>query len=90
MSDFIGWIVLGLIAGGLGKLLMPGHQNSGCLLTTILGVAGAFLGGFLSNYLPFFHHTKNEGIIPSIPSIISASIGAFILLFIFSMLKKKP
>jgi len=43
----ISWIVFGLIAGVIAKLLMPGRDPGGCIITMLLGVAGAFVGGFL-------------------------------------------
>lgn len=50
MSIFA-WIILGLIAGALAKLIMPGNQSNNWLLTIVLGVAGAILGGFVSTLL---------------------------------------
>ena len=43
----LSWIVFGLIAGIIAKLLMPGRDPGGCVITMLLGVAGAFVGGFL-------------------------------------------
>jgi uncharacterized membrane protein YeaQ/YmgE (transglycosylase-associated protein family) len=43
----LSWIVFGLIAGIIAKLLMPGRDPGGCIITMLLGVAGAFVGGFL-------------------------------------------
>ena len=43
----LSWIVFGLIAGIIAKLLMPGRDPGGCIITVLLGVAGAFVGGFL-------------------------------------------
>ncbi|WP_404311235.1 GlsB/YeaQ/YmgE family stress response membrane protein [Agrococcus terreus] len=47
----IGWIVLGLIAGAIAKLILPGKQGGGWIVTLILGVVGALLGGFLGSVL---------------------------------------
>lgn len=47
----IGWIVLGLIAGAIAKLILPGRQGGGWIVTLILGVVGALLGGFLGSVL---------------------------------------
>lgn len=47
----LGWIVLGLIAGAIAKLILPGRQGGGWLITIILGIVGAILGGFLGNLL---------------------------------------
>lgn len=41
----VSWIVLGLIAGAIAKLLMPGKDPGGCIITILLGIAGAFVGG---------------------------------------------
>ncbi len=43
----ISWIVFGLIAGVIARLLMPGRDPGGCIITMLLGVAGAFVGGFI-------------------------------------------
>ena len=47
----LGWIVLGLIAGAIAKLILPGRQGGGWLITILLGIVGAILGGFLGNLL---------------------------------------
>lgn len=45
----LGWIVLGLLAGAIAKLIMPGKQGGGIIVTLILGVVGALLGGFIGS-----------------------------------------
>jgi len=45
----LAWIVLGLIAGAIAKLILPGRQGGGWIVTLILGVVGAFVGGFIGN-----------------------------------------
>ena len=47
----IGWIVLGLFAGALAKLLLPGDDPGGMIVTTLIGIAGALLGGFIASAL---------------------------------------
>ena len=47
----IGWIVLGLLAGAIAKLILPGKQAGGWIITLILGIVGALLGGFLGSVL---------------------------------------
>ena len=49
----IGWIVLGLLAGLLAKAIMPGDERGGFIVTTLLGIGGALLGGFLATALGF-------------------------------------
>jgi uncharacterized membrane protein YeaQ/YmgE (transglycosylase-associated protein family) len=49
LMGIIGWIVLGLIVGAIAKLIMPGRDPGGILVTLLLGVVGAFVGGFIGN-----------------------------------------
>lgn len=78
----IAWIVLGLVAGGIAKLLMPGRDPGGCILTIIIGVVGALIGGFLSTALGY-------GGISGLDwrSLVISVIGAFVLLAIWRMLR---
>ena len=70
------WIVLGLIAGGLAKLLMPGRDPGGIIVTALLGIVGALVGGFLWNLI-----TGNNSYGDfDIGGILIAIIGAIILL----------
>ena len=81
--------MLGLIAGGLAKLLLPGNQKDGCLMTIVLGIAGAVLGGWLGHFLTFLPDNKPYGMIPSLGSIITGTLGAFLLLLIFNKSRKE-
>jgi uncharacterized membrane protein YeaQ/YmgE (transglycosylase-associated protein family) len=76
----IAWIVVGLIAGALAKLVMPGDDPGGIIVTIILGIVGAFVGGFVMNLLGF---GRVSGF--NLYSIVVAAIGAFILLAIYRM-----
>ncbi len=72
----IAWILLGLAAGALAKALMPGDDPGGILVTILLGIAGAFIGGFLWNLL-----TGAEGYGDlDIGGILVAMFGAILLL----------
>jgi uncharacterized membrane protein YeaQ/YmgE (transglycosylase-associated protein family) len=72
------WIIVGLIAGALGKLIMPGDDPGGIIVTIIIGIVGAFLGGFVFNLL------GSSGVTGfNIWSIIVATVGAIILLAIY-------
>ena len=75
----ISWIILGLIGGALAKWLMAGKDGGGWIATMLLGIAGAFVGGFLGGILGFGGAT---GV--NIGSIITATLGAFILLFVYN------
>ncbi len=75
----ISWIILGLIAGALAKWIMPGKDGGGWIATMLLGIAGAFVGGFLGSFLGF---GGADGV--NVGSIITATLGAFILLFLYN------
>jgi uncharacterized membrane protein YeaQ/YmgE (transglycosylase-associated protein family) len=79
----LSWIVLGLIAGALAKWIMPGKDGGGLIITMLLGIAGAFVGGWLGS---FFGLGTTEGL--SIGSLLTATAGAFVLLFIYRQIKK--
>lgn len=80
----ISWIVLGLVAGALAKWLMPGPDGGGWLLTMGLGIAGAFVGGFLGEKLGIGGSVSGV----NIASIVTATAGAFVLLFAYKVIKK--
>ncbi|MGQ1837244.1 GlsB/YeaQ/YmgE family stress response membrane protein [Kocuria turfanensis] len=75
----ISWIVLGLIAGALAKLIMPGNQGGGIIVTIVLGIIGALLGGFLGSLIGI---GSLESVF-DIGTIITAVVGALIVLFIY-------
>jgi len=79
----LAWIVLGLLAGGLAKWLMPGPDPGGCIVTIIIGVVGALLGGFLSTALGFGGLTGQL----DWRSLIIATIGSIVLLLIWRLLR---
>lgn len=79
-------IVFGFIIGVIARFLMPGPQPMGIIMTTLLGVAGSFLGG----YLGYLLHGGEDGITePSPAGWIGSIIGAAILLFAYGLLTKK-
>ena len=75
----IGWIIIGGLAGGIAKLLMPGKDPGGCIITILLGIAGALLAKFLGQILGLYQPGQNAG-------FIAAIVGAFIILFIYRMI----
>jgi uncharacterized membrane protein YeaQ/YmgE (transglycosylase-associated protein family) len=74
--EFIAMLVLGLIAGALAKLIMPGRDGGGILVTMLLGIAGSLLGGFLFNLIGIGDGETWAGLIGSV-------IGAIVILAIY-------
>ena len=78
------WILLGLVAGILAKLIMPGKDPGGMIITIVIGIAGAFVGGFVSSLLGFGSVTGFD-----FRSIIVAVAGAILLLLVYRLIKKE-
>lgn len=77
--SIIAWILLGLIAGALAKMLMPGRDPGGILITMLIGIAGAILGGFIWNVL-----SGNDSYGDfDIGGILIAIVGSIILLWAY-------
>jgi uncharacterized membrane protein YeaQ/YmgE (transglycosylase-associated protein family) len=74
----LGWIVFGLIVGAVAKLLMPGRDPGGIIVTMVLGIVGALLGGFIGRALGMY--SANEG-----AGFIMALIGAVVVLAIYRL-----
>jgi uncharacterized membrane protein YeaQ/YmgE (transglycosylase-associated protein family) len=75
-------LIIGIIAGALAKLLMPGKQGGGVIVTMLLGVAGAFLAGFMGQALGWYH-SPGEG-----PGIVASTLGALVVLFVYGLLRR--
>ncbi|HEY7441263.1 MAG TPA: GlsB/YeaQ/YmgE family stress response membrane protein [Vicinamibacterales bacterium] len=76
MLGILGWIVFGLIVGALAKLVMPGNDPGGIIVTILLGIAGALVGGFLGRLLGWYGPGEPAG-------FIMATLGAVLLLFVY-------
>jgi uncharacterized membrane protein YeaQ/YmgE (transglycosylase-associated protein family) len=74
----LGWIVFGLIVGALAKFLMPGRDGGGILVTTLLGIVGALVGGFLGRALGLYRVDEPVG-------FLGALLGAVLVLAVFRM-----
>jgi uncharacterized membrane protein YeaQ/YmgE (transglycosylase-associated protein family) len=81
MFGVIGWIVFGLVVGIIAKLLMPGKDPGGFIITVLLGIAGAVLGGFIGRALGFYGPGEAAGFVMSL-------LGAVILLFAYNRLRR--
>lgn len=80
---FISWIIFGLIAGAIAKMIMPGRDPGGWIITIILGIAGASVGGWLGTRLGF---GTVDGF--NVGSLGVAIVGALVLLAAYRFLKK--
>lgn len=74
----LGWIVIGGIAGGIAKLLMPGRDPGGCIITVLLGVVGALVAGWLGQQIGWYKEGDGAG-------FLAAIVGAFLLLFVYRL-----
>jgi uncharacterized membrane protein YeaQ/YmgE (transglycosylase-associated protein family) len=81
LGFILGLIVVGLIAGALARLLVPGRDPMGIGATIILGIVGSFVGGFLADVL-FRNDAEDIGLSPA--GIIGSVIGAIIVLLIYN------
>lgn len=73
------WIVIGGLAGAIAKLLIPGRDPGGCIITVLLGIAGALLAGFLGQQVGWYKPGQGAG-------FLAAVIGAFILLLLYRLI----
>ena len=78
----LGWILFGLVIGALAKLVMPGRDPGGIIVTMLLGIAGAVLGGFIGRVLGFYREGEAAGWIMSF-------VGAVVLLGIYRMVMRR-
>lgn len=75
----LGWILFGLVIGALAKLVMPGRDPGGIIVTILLGIVGALLGGFLGRALGLYQPGEPAG-------FVGALIGAIVVLLIYRMM----
>jgi uncharacterized membrane protein YeaQ/YmgE (transglycosylase-associated protein family) len=78
----LGWILFGLIVGAVAKLLMPGRDPGGIIVTMLLGVAGALLGGFLGQAMGLYREGEAAGFLMSL-------VGAVVLLALYRVMMRR-
>jgi uncharacterized membrane protein YeaQ/YmgE (transglycosylase-associated protein family) len=78
MLGIVGWIIFGLVVGAVAKLLMPGKDPGGIIVTILLGIVGAVVGGYLGRAMGLYGPDEPAGIIVSI-------LGAILLLAVYRM-----
>ena len=84
MADYgwLGWILIGLIAGAIAKAIMPGRDPGGCLVTILLGIAGAVVAGFLGRALGWYEIGEGAG-------FLAAIVGAVLILFVYRLFNRR-
>lgn len=83
MVGIVGWILFGLVVGAIAKLVMPGRDPGGIIVTMLLGIVGAVLGGFIGRSLGFYGPQQAAGWLMSIA-------GAIVVLMIYRLLVRRP
>jgi uncharacterized membrane protein YeaQ/YmgE (transglycosylase-associated protein family) len=76
--SWLTWIVIGLVAGAIAKAITPGRDPGGCIVTIIVGVAGAVLAGFLGQQLGWYEPGEGAG-------FLAAIVGAVVILFVYRL-----
>lgn len=82
MMGFLAMIVLGLIVGAIAKFVMPGDDPGGIIVTILLGIVGALVGGFLGRAMGLYHAGEPAGLVMSV-------VGAMVLLFGYRMITRR-
>lgn len=78
----LSWILFGLVVGVIAKLLMPGRDPGGFIVTILLGIAGALVGGFVGRAMGFYEGNEGAGWLMSI-------LGAIVLLALYRMMTRR-
>ena len=86
VTDIISWIIVGVIAGAIAKVIMPGKDPGGCAVTMLLGIGGAVLAGFLAHALHLTSETKKVGDTGFFSKLGFGIVGALIILAVYRMI----
>ncbi len=81
MFHLLGTLIIGLIVGALAKMIMPGKDGGGILMTMLLGIAGSVVGGFIGRSLGFYYAGESAGFLMSV-------VGALVVLWIYRQFNK--
>jgi uncharacterized membrane protein YeaQ/YmgE (transglycosylase-associated protein family) len=81
MTGILSWIIFGLIAGAIAKFLTPGRDPGGCIITMIIGIVGALLGGWIATALGYGGISGFD-----VRSFVIAILGSILLLFIWRLI----
>jgi uncharacterized membrane protein YeaQ/YmgE (transglycosylase-associated protein family) len=88
LADIISWVVVGLIAGALAKLLMPGRDPGGIIITIVIGIIGAVLAGFLAHVLRLADETQGFALNDRgfLTKVVFGIIGAILILVVYRLI----
>ncbi len=84
MADYgwLTWIIIGLLAGAIAKAITPGRDPGGCLVTIVIGIAGAVLAGFLGQQLGWYRPGEGAG-------FLAAIVGSILILFVYRLISRR-
>ena len=86
MISLIGQLIIGLVVGALARLIVPGKEPGGCLMTMVIGIAGSFVAFYIGGLLGWtYGHPDRLNPVGFIPSLI----GAIILLIIYNLIRRR-
>ena len=89
LTNVISWMIFGLIAGIIAKFLMPGRDPGGCIVTILLGIAGAVVGGYLAEFFQVAGKTGELGDRGFFMRLAFAVLGAILLLVVYRIIAGK-
>ena len=79
---WVTWILIGLVAGAIAKAVTPGRDPGGCLITIVIGIAGAVLAGFLGQQLGWYRAGEGAG-------FLAAIVGAVLILIVYRLIARR-
>lgn len=80
--EALGWVIIGLLAGAAARLVMPGRDPGGCIVTMLLGIAGALLAGYVGRLAGFYNAGEPAG-------FIAATLGAIAILAVYRLFMRR-
>lgn len=87
-KEILGWVLLGLFSGLIARRVMPGEEKGGCLITIILGILGAVVGGWIGRHVGFLPVADPGPGLPSLESLLTATVGALVVLVLWKWLRR--
>ena len=85
--QILGAIVIGLLVGGLARLIVPGRERGGCLTTILIGIGGSFVAFFIGTYVFGAQFDRDNPLRPA--GFISSLLGAILILIIYHLIRRR-